>query len=174
MASSSLVTEKLEEFLRDHDARLHPSICIAENHTSGLHWRAKDAIEPGCNIVSCPHTLSLSYLNALVDEDWPVFKQCRQRLNPDYEVEAISFFYLMIQYANRETSFWKPYLDALPEPDSEHTQPLFYEDAEDIAWLQGTDVWHTNETRIKRYRAIFEDGKSVLEAAACDVSWCTW
>lgn len=166
----------LLDFLRENGAHLHPGIIIAENESSGLHWRAKEdiSIEPGSTIISVSHSIAFSYLNALVDEQWPVFKSHRHRFKPDFEVEAITFFYLMIQYTHRKMSFWKPYLDALPRPNQEHTQPLFYEDEKDIAWLKGTDVWHTNEKRTKRYREIYEDGKNVLENADQDVSWCTW
>lgn len=173
-AGSVSKIDRLEEYLRIHGAH-HPDVYIAESLLSGLHWRAKEdgGISAGSTVISLPHTLAFSYLNALVDDDWP-FKALRSRFRADFEVEAISFLYLITQYINREESFWKPYLDALPGPDEDHTQPLFYDDPQDIAWLQGTDVWHTNEKRIKRYKEIYEDAKRVLQEAGHDQSWYTW
>lgn len=174
MTQQSRKIRDLEDFLQTHGGHLHPEISIAENETAGLHWRAKKDIEPGSTIISTPHTLAFSYLNALVDEEWPVFKNCREQFRPDFAVEAITFFYLMVQYHNRANSFWRPYLNALPGPEEEHTQPLFFEDDQDRAWLEHTDVWHTNLTRTERYRQMYEDGKAVLQKAGCDQSYLTW
>lgn len=173
MAASSTASS-LNGFLREKSGYLHPSVSIAESEAAGCHWRATDTIEPGSTIISVPHSTALSYLNALVDEEWSVFKKCRSLFKPEFEVEAISFFYLMVQYTYREKSFWKPYLDALPGPNAYHTQPLFFDDQLDIEWLAGTDVWHTNEKRTARYREIYEDGTAVLQKAGADRSWCSW
>lgn len=174
MDRRSALEESLTSFLQGHGAHLHPNVAITQGKSSsGFHWRAtRGAIEPGDTIISVPHSVALSYLNALVDEDWP-FKKHRQSFNPDFEVETISFFYLMIQYNNPQ-SFWRPYLDALPAPEQYHTQPLFFEHEDDVKWLEGTDVWHTNQNRLERYRAMYDDGLSVLQSAGCNVSWCTW
>ena len=164
----------LNDFLQSNGARLHPDISIAENEASGLYWHADEDIEPGSTIISVPHKLSLSYLNAMVDEDWPVFKRYRDRFEPKDAIETITFFYLMIQYIHRDKSFWKAYLEALPQPEGYHLQPLFYDDPKDQAWLQGTDVWFTNMTRVQRYQKMFEDGKAIFQEAACDDSRYDW
>lgn len=172
-ATSDKVTA-LNNFLQANGARLHPDISIAENEASGLHWHANKNIETGSTVISVPHKLSLSYLNALVDEDWPVFKRYRDSFNPNDAIETITFFYLMVQYIHRDKSFWKAYLDALPQPEDYHLQPLFYEDAQDQGWLHGTDVWFTNMSRVQRYHKMFEDGKGVLRKAVCDDSRYDW
>ena len=59
----------------------------------------------------------------------------QQHLNPDNEDLYLASFLLQEKY--REDSFWKPYLDSLPE-DYGH-MPLFYEEAE-YAQLKGTLV----------------------------------
>lgn len=173
--TDAVKAQNLEAFIHEKGGHLHPSIAIVESETAGFHWRAQDGpVEVGDTVISVPHSTALSYLNALVDEDWPVFKKCRTFFKPDFEVEAISFFYLMVQYKNRDRSFWRPYLDALPGPEANHTQPLFFDDPEDIKWLEGSDVWHTNQNRTARYREIYDDGIGVLQRAGIDVSWCTW
>ena len=120
--------------------------------------------------MSAPNSITLSYLNALVDDAYPFFQQHRSQL----KIEAIGFFYLMVQYANRGTSFWKPYFDALPTPNSSFSQPLFFEDAEDIAWLEGTDVRHTIIARREVYKKYYHDGIAVLEQCGIDVEPYTW
>lgn len=112
----------------------------------------------------------MSYLNALVDDKYPVFKQQRHC----FKVEAIGFFYLIIQYVDRETTFWKPYLDALPSPSTNFSQPLFFEDPEDVAWLEGTDVWYTVTAKRDIYKTYYRDGIKVLQQAGMDVGPYTW
>ncbi|KAK3709717.1 hypothetical protein LTR37_010744 [Vermiconidia calcicola] len=114
--------------------------------------------------------MALSYLNALVDDAFPVFKQQRHR----FKVEAIGFFYLMAQYINREQSFWKPYLDTLPSPDQELTEALFFEHEEDVAWLEDTDVWRTVSARAEVYEKYHRDGIEVLQEAGIDTQPYTW
>ena len=169
MATTPL-TEALETWLRSHGAYIHPSIRIVSSKEAGIHARATAPIPPGTTIISMPHSLALSPLNALVDDSFPVFRKQKHR----FKVEAIGFFYLMSQYINREESFWKPYLDALPSPESEMTQPLFFEELENVAWLQGTDVWFTNLSRVEVYEEYYHDGLEVLKDADIDVRPYTW
>lgn len=117
-----------------------------------------------------PHTLALSYLNALVDDTYPVFKQRRQ----DFKVEAIGFFYLMAQYIAKERSFWKPYLDTLPPPDSDFASPLWFDDEADLLWIEGTDVLHTMLGRREIYEQYYHSGIRTLERAGVDVAPYTW
>jgi hypothetical protein len=163
-------TKALESWLRDNGGYLHPSVHILQDAKSGVHMRATNMIAPATIVAAAPHSLALSYLNALVDDGFPVFKQHRDR----FKVEAIGFFYLMAQYINREQSFWKPYLDTLPGPEGELTQPLFFEHADDVAWVDGTDVWHTITARKGVYEKYYADGITILQKAGFDVEPYTW
>lgn len=169
MATTS-ATEALESWLRSNGAYIHPQVSIHQDATSGVHLRATGDIAPASLLGSAPHSLALSYLNAVVDDDFPVFKQHRHR----FKIEAIGFFYLIAQYINRGRSFWKPYLDTLPNPDGELTQPLFFEDENDVAWLDGTDVWHTVAARKDVYGGYYADGIAGLKEAGTDTQPYTW
>ncbi len=165
-------TKALETWLRANGAYLHPSVHIFESASSGVHMRVSDGSLPAAttSVASAPHSLALSYLNATVDEQYPVFKISRQKL----AVEAIGFFYLMTQHLNRNSSFWKPYIDTLPSPESDLTQPLFFETPEDIAWLDGTDVWYTVTARKKIYEEYYHTGIRLLSQAGIDTEAYTW
>ncbi|KAK4554707.1 hypothetical protein LTR86_008209 [Recurvomyces mirabilis] len=88
----------------------------------------------------------------------------------------------MAQYVNRSTSFWKPYLDALPSPDSEFSTPLWFDDADDLAWIEGTDVLHTMLGRREVYeeyytsgiRVLSSSGIRVLSSSGIDTAPYTW
>ena len=174
--ASTTQTTALESWFKANGGYLHPNIRILKaspdsaDASSGIHYRAMGPIEPGSIIACASDSIALSYLNALVDDAFPVFRQHRHR----FKVEAIGFWYLMTQYVNREHSFWKPYLRALPRPDSELTQPLFFEDPEDIAWLSGTDAWHTNVARRQVYEQYYSHGAAILKESGIDIEPYTW
>ena len=174
--ASTPQTSALESWFKANGGYVHANIRILKaspdscDASSGIHYRAVGPIEPGTTLASAPDSIALSYLNALVDDAFPVFRQHRHR----FKVEAIGFWYLMTQYVNRERSFWKPYLRTLPRPDSELTQPLFFEDPEDIQWLAGTDVWHTNLARRKIYEQYYSHGAAILKESGIDIEPYTW
>ena len=171
--TSTPETTSLESWFRSHGGYLHPNIRILQaspDSSSGIHYRATGPVPPGATFTHAPHSLALSYLDALVDDTFPVFQQQRHR----FKVEAIGFWYLMTQYGNRESSFWRPYLETLPAPGSDFTQPLFFEDPEDVKWLEGTDVWHTALARKEVYEQYYQDGLVVLREAGVDVEPYTW
>jgi hypothetical protein len=163
-------TEALEAWLKKHGGYLHPEVRILHSSDAGVHMRASDFIPPATLLASVPHSLTLSYLNALVDDNFPVFRTQRQ----EFKVEAIGFFYLMAQYITRERSFWQPYLVSLPGPASELMQPFFFEDQEDVSWLEDTDVWHTITAKKEIYDKYYREGIAVLEEAGIDVAPYTW
>ncbi len=163
-------TTALEEWFRANSGYLNDGIRILQDDTRGVHYQAVWPVEPGSTLASASHSITLSYLNALVDDAAPVFKQQKHR----FKVEAIGFFYLMMQYINCETSVWKPYLDTLPSPDTPLSQPLFFDDPQDQAWLEGTDVWHTVTARTEVYEEYYTNGFAVLKQAGIDVQPYTW
>jgi hypothetical protein len=170
MAPSKPV-QALEDWLRSHPGGyLHPNIHIVDDENAGVHWRASGPVEPNTRLATVPHSIALSYLNALADPEYPVFSQRRK----SFKIEAIGFFYLALQYVNRSTSFWKPYLESLPQPEERHTTPLWFDTPEDEAWLADTDALFTS----KKLKAIYEDqyqsGIAVLKEAGVDTAPLTW
>lgn len=136
----------------------------------GYHWQSEQDIEANTRLLTIPHSLSLSYLNALVDDAYGVFQSRRH----DFTVEAIGFFYLALQYLNPSKSFWKPYLDTLPSPSDMHTTPLWFDDVEDEIWLRDTDVAHTMAQRKAVYRSYYDSGIKILAEAGTDISQLSW
>lgn len=163
-------TAALEAWLRAHGGYLHSALSIAHTAVSGLHWRALSPVSPGTRLITVPHALTISYLNALVDDGFPVFRQQRHC----FKIEAMGFFYLMAQYINRDISFWKPYLDLLPSPESDLTTPLWFREQDDLAWLEGTDVLHTAKGRMEVYEQYYASGVEVLKQAGIDTCPYTW
>jgi len=169
--STSDITKALENWLRENGGYLHPAITICQTDDEGVHFRTRDvSIKPQTTIASAPHSLALSYLNALVDDAFPVYKARRD----EFKIEAIGFFYLMSQYIHKEQSFWRIYLETLPLPESEHSTPLWFEEARDLKWLEGTDVLHTVLARKRIYRQYYESGIRTLDAAGVDTIPYTW
>ncbi|KAK5130702.1 hypothetical protein LTR08_001732 [Meristemomyces frigidus] len=163
-------TAALAQWLRAHGGFLHADIHICVNAEEGVHCRAQAAIASGTTITTVPHTLALSYLNALVDDAWPLFRERRRAFGG---VENIGFFYLMVQYLHRDTSFWQPYLALLPRSEDMVT-PLWFDSAEDLVWLEGTDVLHTMLGRKQVYEQHYSAGIAIFQHAGVDTTALTW
>jgi len=171
MGTPTAEMESLENWLRDNGGYLHPNVKISVNAEAGVHWRATAPLDPGTTVSVVPHSLALSYLNALVDDAVPVFAQRRADFGG---VENIGFFYLMAQYVNREKSFWTPYVKCLPQPEDEFTTPLWFDEPDDLAWLEGTDALHTMLGRKAVYEGHHRTGVAILEQAGIDTGAYTW
>ncbi|KAH9830551.1 Set domain-containing protein [Teratosphaeria destructans] len=164
-------TEALTTWLRDHGGYLHPAIKICQDEANAVHWRTEKKLSmPGTTLSTVPHSLTLSYLNALVDDAFPVFKQRRA----EFKVEAMNFFYLCAQYLNKEKSFWKPYLDLLPSPEHDFTTPLYFDDPADLVWLEGTDILHTMVARREVHEQYYHPGLRALHRSGVDTGPYTW
>lgn len=157
----------LRQWLLDNGGSINSNLSLQWNESSGVHCRAASAVDPASRVCTIPHSLALSSLNALVDDDFTVFR--RRGLAP----EAIGYFYLMNQYINRDKSFWKPYLDTLPGPETEHHTPFWFSD-EDLAWLEDTDVLHTTKARQEIHKAHYKKGLAMLDRANLNTEPYTW
>lgn len=166
MASASQLAA-LRQWLVDNGGSINPGVSLEWNEKSGVHCTAGSSLDSESRICTIPHSLALSSLNALVDDDITVLR--RRGLAP----EAIGYFYLMKQYINKDKSFWKPYLDTLPCPEAEHHTPFWFAD-EDLAWLEDTDVLHTMEARQEIHSVHYQDGLAMLERAKVDTESYTW
>jgi hypothetical protein len=171
MMASAKPVSALEDWLHSQPGGyLHPNVHIVDDSSAGVHWRASGPVEPGTKLATVPHSIALSYLNALADDEYPVFKQKRTA----FKIEAIGFFYLALQYLNRSTSFWKPYLESLPQPEEQHTTPLWFDTPEDEAWLADTDALFTTKKLKAIYEEQYQSGIAVLGAAGIDTEPITW
>lgn len=159
--------DALKLWLHQSGGYFHPEARLEHNDESGVHCRAASDLDPNSRICTVPHSLALSSLNALVDDEFSVFKQ------RGLPVEAIGYFYLMYQYAHRNTSFWKPYLDTLPGPEHEHQTPFWF-DSEDTKWLDDTDVLHTLKARREVHKIQYVAGITMLQQANVDIEPYTW
>lgn len=170
MAETTVVKmEALEKWFRDNGGYLHPSVHLSYDQELGAHFRTSSDVPAGTHIITVPHHLALSNLNAQVDDAFPVFKTRAK----SFTVEALTFFYLMAQWINKETSFWKPYLESLPPPDQGYETPLWF-DEEDRKWLEGTDLQPTSLAREAIWQKYWQDGVEVLKSAGVDVAPYTW
>lgn len=159
----------LQAWLREHGGYLHDSVTIAHNPEDGLHMRAIGEVLRDVPVISVPISLTLSPLNAMVDDELPAFRDNAH----SFTIEALGFFYLMSQYIHKEHSFWKPYLDLLPEPDNNLNTPFWFDKA-DLQWLHETDVAHSHIERENVWRAYWTDGIRVLARAGVDTMPYTW
>jgi hypothetical protein len=167
--ASSTIMDTLERWLTDNGGYLHPSVRLARDTEQGLHFQTTTAIEPGTRVLTVPHQLAMSHLNAQVDDKFPVFGSHAK----SFTVEALGFFYLMAQWLHKDTSFWKPYLDTLPSPDQGFDTPMYF-DEHDRMWLQGTDLHPTLLAREAAWKRYWEDGVDVLRLAGMHVEQYTW
>ncbi|KAI5254280.1 SET domain-containing protein [Aureobasidium subglaciale] len=161
--------DAFENWFRNNGGYLHPAVHLAHDEDQGSHFRATAVIEPGTHVLTVPHSLSMSNLNAQVDDDFPVFRTHAK----EFTVEGLSFFYLMAQWLKKDKSFWKPYLDILPTPEQGFETPIFY-DEEDRKWLEGTDLHPTLLGREAAWKRYWEDGVQVMKSAGMDVTEYTW
>lgn len=169
--SSSKPVSALEDWLKSQPGGyLHPNVHVVDDENAGVHWRPSGPVEPNVRIVTVPHSVALSYLNALADPSYPVFSKNRKA----FKIEAIGFFYLMLQYVNRSTSFWKPYLETLPQPEEQHTTTLWFDDPEDEACLADTDALFTGKKLKAIYEQQYASGIAILRDAGVDTQPLTW
>ncbi|KAH7145703.1 hypothetical protein B0J13DRAFT_325078 [Dactylonectria estremocensis] len=132
-----------------HGARLHPSVQVYQDADTGLSFRVKPDAETGTEpwdpIVSLLTSLSLSYLNALPgrglserDGQAPAFPASFLEQTPPH---VIGRFVLAAHFALGDTSFWAPYIRALPQPDQVDSWalPPFWPDDE-AELLDGTNI----------------------------------
>lgn len=165
----NIIMDVLEKWFRDNGGYLHPSIQLAQDAEHGSHFRATASIELGSHVLTVPHSLAMSNLNAQVDDDFPVFRTHAQQ----FTVQSLGFFYLMAQWLNKDKSFWKPYLDILPSPEGGFETPMFYGE-DDRQWLEGTDLHASVLGRDAAWKKYWEDGVEVMKSAGMDVTDYTW
>lgn len=138
----------LVEWATRHGASLHPSVQVYDDPTTGLSFRV-DPSSPSPlaaweRVVSLPTKLSLSYLDAVSSPaaggsgGGPAFHpEILSRTRP----HVVGRLFLAKQRLLGPSSFWWPYIRALPRPDDPDSWalPPFWPD-DDAELLEGTNV----------------------------------
>lgn len=146
----------LLEWSKAHGGTLHPALEVYKDDVTGFSMRVKPssdatthkAINPAEEVLACPLSTSLSFLNATTGgpilsapsehaEPSPVFPPRFMEIQP----HVIGYFYLMKQYLMGKDSFWHPYISTLPQPDviSSWSLPPFWPE-DDFEFLDGTNA----------------------------------
>ncbi|OBT86982.1 hypothetical protein VE02_04572 [Pseudogymnoascus sp. 03VT05] len=126
------------------------------------------SLPPHSRIVSCPFSLSLSYLNAL--STFPSLPSHSPSFPASFlttqQPKVIGCFFLIQQYLLGSASHWAPYIRSLPQPDEplKLATPLYYPE-EARRWLGGTNLPAAIEQREGMWRGEFEGGMGVLEGS---------
>ncbi|KAF2153945.1 SET domain-containing protein [Myriangium duriaei CBS 260.36] len=161
--------DELLEWLRTNGGYLHPSTRLTRDEKRGCYLEAEEYLPNRTLVVHVPHSMVLSCLNAMVDDNLPVLKA-----NADsFSVEALGVFYLMSQWLQKDTSFWRPYLNVLNSPETGFNTPFWF-DEEDLVWLKGTDLLTSFQSRKETWQQYWRDGTAILNAEGMDVSRYTW
>lgn len=146
----------LLEWSKAHGGTVHPALEVYKDDVTGFSMRVKPSstagtdvtVKSGEEVLTCPLSTSLSFLNATTDgpilsgpsdraEARPAFPRRFMEIQP----HVIGHFYLMKQYLMGKDSFWHPYISTLPQPDSisSWSLPPFWPE-EDFEFLEGTNA----------------------------------
>lgn len=156
--------DELESWFLQGGGTLHASAEIALDST-GLFVRACQGqdILPGSCIVSCPHELTLSWLNAIEGSDPFVDSFNLSSASRFLNKTVITRFFLIKQFQLHEKSYWWPYIHSLPQPDSSDrlSTPMWYE-VDDIVWIRGTNLEYAMKMKEQLWRQEYEEALSLL------------
>lgn len=203
MSQSAGIETRLEAFKSWFTANggyIHPLAELAADPARGVHLRVRQSgqqklasngaaksIPKGTKIISCPHSLSLSALNA---RDYPPLfpirptdatslainlpKQFLQEARP----QCVAAVLLYAQSVSSKESFWKEYLDVLPSAPSvdedaaglELDSPLWW-DEEELSWIQGTNLGKGRQDLMNVWRGEWERWKPVVSEWTGGLGW---
>ena len=148
---------RLVAWAKSQGGSLDPRVEIYRDETTKFSLRVREddrtqeslaRLRAGDRIASCTTSMTLSYLNAIIDSPlastwWeepasPAFPARFMEMNPSH---VIGRFFLIQQYLKGEDSFWSTYIETLPQPEhlSSWSLPAFWP-SEDAAWLAQTNA----------------------------------
>jgi hypothetical protein len=155
----------------DNNGYLHPNVRIAYSPMQGFHMRVEEGkeIKALTRITSSPMACTLSVMNAFdiapFQSHGPKFPNSFLRtyaLKP----QLLQAFFLMEQYLRGNKSWWAPYIQSLPTPAELGT--LIYEEIEDRAWLEGTNLKAAFTEQETRWQDMYTKGLRDLKILNCD------
>ena len=127
-------------------------------------------------IVSCPHELTISWLNIMSgSESFLSYFNLDEAFYTINQVVIVRLF-IVNEYLKQRESFWWPYIRSLPQPFQAHlfATPLWYEDS-DWAWIRGTSL-ESNARQTERiwreeYAAAIRSLDLVSRLSTSEWSW---
>ncbi len=154
-----------------HGGTIHPDVEIASG-SIGNYLRLRDdcSLSPGTMIVSCPHSLTISWLNVITRQD-PFID--RFYLSPVRDGSTVITKFVLVrlflveQYLLGERSFWWPYIRFLPQPfTKDGLNSSLWCNEDDLLWLRGTNMEDAMR-RVERNRRIeYDEAIGALTDAA--------
>jgi len=149
-------------------AFLHENVEIYQDTTTGLSFRAVQAIPPNTVFASCSNQITLSYLNAV--QASPIFQTSSPSLPSSFldalnreDPNVIGNFFFMQQYLMGDQSFWWPYIRSLPQPNDLQRLgiPTVWPE-DDQKFLMNTNAEPTLKQREKIWREAWTKGYNLL------------
>ena len=163
-----------------HGAFLHPRVEIYQDDVTKFSMRVRKngttngssvQLRAGETILSCPTSMTLSYLNALTDgplessrsekRTSTAFPASFMEINPPH---VIGRFYLIQQYLEGIASAWSAYIETLPQPEhlASWCLPAFWP-SEDAALLDRTNAAGSIEEMQGNVTAEFKKARKLLK-----------
>lgn len=185
--------DNLISWARGHGACIHEQVEAYDDPKYGIALRVRSAqgsghlgsnvhgsspekrsLPPKSRIVSCPFTLSISYMNALnTFHDLQGHSlQFPALFIETLEPHVIGHFFLVQQYLNVEISHWGPYIRSLPQPEEAGKlgTPLYFTQS-DMAWIKGTNLELAREQRERTWKSDWEGARQILDTS---FGWEKW
>lgn len=159
---STAMNEDFKAWFLSHGGTFHADTeIVSSSHGFFIRVRDKRGLLPGAQVVSCPHSLVISWLNAVRDPFLGQFD--RHSASQFINQLVITRIFLMKQFLLREQSLWWPYIRMLPQPDDLHkfNTPLWYE-PEDLTWIRGTNLEHGAQRMESLWRQEYEEAASLF------------
>ncbi|KAL4921692.1 hypothetical protein BDW62DRAFT_174263 [Aspergillus aurantiobrunneus] len=167
-AENSLeVYSTLLEWMKTHGGDLHESVSIEHDGSRGTHLRVKgNGVSSNTHIIKTPVATTMSYFNAVDHRAGETLFPAHDLKFPPTFIEGVgpeevAIFFLVGQYLRGSESFWYPYLRTLPQPGSLTTLP-YYEEDEDLEWLEGTSLVQARNQKVALLREKYESSFSEL------------
>lgn len=169
----------LVSWAKRHGAYVNDCLDISNIDAAGVSIetrRDSSPIAAASRLLTCPYSLSISYLNALDNNLFPsrcsLFSDSFLKALP---IHTVTVFFLCQQYILGESSFWSPYLKLLPQPNEPDKlgTPLQFS-ATDKLWLKGTNLEKGSLDREEEWKRQFDDAIAHLRSEGVDVVGYTW
>jgi hypothetical protein len=167
---------------RQHGATLNDSVEVYIDPLTKYSLRIKPSVSapsPPFTVVTCPASITLSYLNALIDGPLPHPLPEQLTLSPAFPPEFMSSlpphvigrFFLIKQYLLGSRSFWHPYIRTLPQPGrpASWALPAFWPE-EDVEFLEGTNA----EVAVREVQANVKSEFKLARKALKEAGWPGW
>ncbi|KAL8793562.1 MAG: hypothetical protein Q9195_003824 [Heterodermia aff. obscurata] len=170
--------DMFEQWFLANGGYINPNIEITKDQITGRYLRVLDgeALGAGSLIISCPHELTISWLNVIKGSETFLGQfDLGDMYHAVNEVVIVRFF-VMNEYIKGEDSFWWPYIRSLPQPTDAQLlgTPLYYDD-EDWLWLRGTNLEHaatkTERMWYNEYDEVMQSLVRIEGSLANDWSW---